>query len=366
MEDLACLWLLTQQTLKLPPAAFRRVVAHTANPRDLLNLPPDTRTALLLSKQHLDKLNRVLARRHADQDLQSDLQRAKVGILCRHSDNYPPLLKEIYDAPPLLYFRGRSELLTNPLFALVGSRRPSRTGRSDAEAFARALSEVGMTVVSGMALGVDGAAHCGALIGGGSTIAVLGTGVDQCYPRSNASLYERIAHEGLLISELPVGSPPMRHQFPRRNRIISGMSLGVLVVEAALRSGSLITARQALEQNREVFAIPGSIHNPASRGCNSLIKQGAKLVEQLDDILEEFAGWLDSAPSSACGHTANASAVDIETSSPIYQALGFEPVDIDTLAQNLGLPISELLSLLSDLEVEGWVEQFRGAWQRSR
>jgi DNA processing protein len=295
------------------------------------------------------------------------LHKANVDVLCWHDESYPLLLKEIYDSPPLLYYRGRRELLNKPFLAVVGSRRPSRVGRNDAQAFAHALSRTGLTVVSGLALGVDGAAHQGALGAEASTIAVLGTGVDQCYPRSNAALYEQIAQEGLLISELPLGSPPLRHQFPRRNRIISGMSLGVLVVEAALRSGSLITARQALEQNREVFAIPGSIHNPASRGCNSLIKQGAKLVEQLDDILEELSGWFDGAEAGCAGHTGSEfTSLDAPADSPVYRALGYDPIDVDTLAQLLGLPMSELLSMLSDLEVAGWVEQYRGAWQRSR
>lgn len=367
MEHFACLWLLTQQTLKLPPTNFRCLISRVTHPRYIFDLPQAELAALKLSRQHLDRLEKVLARNTPEQEIAAALHKANVDVLCWHDDSYPALLKEIYDGPPLLYYRGRRELLNKPLFAVVGSRRPSRIGRGDAQAFANALSRAGLTVVSGMALGVDGAAHLGALTGGASTIAVLGTGVDQCYPRSNAALYEQIAHEGLLISELPLGSPPLRHQFPRRNRIISGMSLGVLVVEAALRSGSLITARQALEQNREVFAIPGSIHNPASRGCNSLIKQGAKLVEQLDDILEELSAWFDGAGASGAAASDDTySDLDVQTDSPVYRALGYDPIDIDTLAQDLGLPIAELLSILSDLEVDGWVEQFRGAWQRSR
>lgn len=361
MEHFAGLWLLTQQTLQLTPANFRRLIANVLHPRQILNLPKEDWAALSLSSQHLDKLDRVLARRNPEQEITSGLYHANANILCWHDIDYPALLKEIHDAPPLLYYRGRSELLNKPLCAVVGSRRPSRCGIGDAERFGKALSQVGMTVVSGMALGIDAAAHRGALAAASSTIAVLGTGVDQCYPRSNRALFEQIGTEGLIISELPLGSPPLRHQFPRRNRLISGMSLGVLVVEAALRSGSLITARQALEQNREVFAIPGSIHNPASRGCNNLLKQGAKLVEDVDDILEEFSGWNDRNHIAPSDH-----AVNSETNSPVYQALGFEPTDIDTLADNLGLPIADLLSLLSDLEVEGWVEQYRGAWQRSR
>jgi len=366
VENIAYLWLLAQQTLALPPAGFRKLIERIEDPRQLLHLPPEQWAALALSTQHRQALDRALSRHHPDEIIAESLHQANADLLCWHDADYPALLKEIYDAPPLLYYRGRRELLGGALFAVVGSRRPSRIGHGDAHAFGKALSNTGLTVVSGMALGVDGAAHLGALSGASSTIAVLGTGVDRCYPRGNAALYERIAAEGLLLSEFPLGSPPLRHQFPRRNRLISGMSLGVLVVEAAVRSGSLITAQQALEQNREVFAIPGSIHNPASRGCNRLIKQGAKLVESLDDILEEYSAWLAHTQAEALSGVEARSLPGANSNSPVYQALGFEPVAADLLAQHLGLAIAELLSLLSELEVEGWVEQNQGGWQRCR
>ncbi len=364
MENTAHLWLLTQQALALPPAAFRKLIDCVEDPRQLLTLSAAECAALALSSQHRCALERALSRPNPEEAIAESLYKANANLLCWHDVAYPALLKEIYDAPPLLYYRGHGELLSQALFAVVGSRRPSRIGHGDAHAFAKALSNAGLTVVSGMALGVDGAAHLGALSGKSSTIAVLGTGVDRCYPRGNAALYERIADEGLLLSEFPLGSPPLRHQFPRRNRLISGMSLGVLVVEAAVRSGSLITAQQALEQNREVFAIPGSIHNPASRGCNRLIKQGAKLVEGLEDILEEYVGWLGQEQVPVVdGAMAQPNA---PANSPVYQSLGFEPTAADTLAQHLGLATPELLSLLSELEVEGWVEQYQGGWQRCR
>ncbi|WP_269618984.1 DNA-processing protein DprA [Zhongshania sp. BJYM1] len=362
MEILARRWLQAQQSLALSPAAFRRLMAAFHSPQSLLELTPLEQANFgINSTQHRALAQGFALADHGEVD--DLLARANAEILCWYDEDYPALLKEIHDAPPLLYYRGRRELLEKVLFAVVGSRRPSRIGKGDAQAFSAALGHAGFTVVSGLALGVDAAAHVGALATSSSTIAVLGTGVDQCYPRTNAALYQQIACEGLLLSEFPLGSPPLRHQFPRRNRLISGMSLGTLVVEAAIHSGSLITARQALEQNREVFAIPGSIHNPASRGCNALIKQGAKLVETLADIIDEFSGW------TANDHVDNVvegGSEDSTVCSPIYIALGFEPLSLDELVQYCGLGVTETLAELSQLEVDGWVEQQRGGWQRSR
>ena len=361
MEILARRWLQAQQVLALTPAGLRRVMTACDDPRAILEMSSAWQIRFGISPTHRRLLEKQLALpNHGTIDEQ--LAKANAEVLCVHDDDYPALLKEIHDPPSLLYYRGRRELLNQVLFAVVGSRRPSRMGYRDAQAFAKALGVAGFTTVSGMALGVDAAAHVGALATPSSTIAVLGTGVDLCYPRSNATLYEQIGREGLLLSEYALGSPPLRHQFPRRNRIISGMSLGVLVVEAAIHSGSLITARQALEQNREVFAIPGSIHNPASRGCNALIKQGAKLVETLTDIVEEFSAWTNTdLAEPACELSSGAEVV-----SQVYDALGYEPLSLDELVQHCGLTITEALAELSELEVDGWVEQQRGGWQRSR
>ena len=359
MEILARRWLQTQQILRLSPANFRRLMSAFNTPHALLERPASELIQFGVGATQLQALATELGR--SDHGAVDDvLKNANAELVCWHDDDYPALLKEIHDAPPLMYYRGRRELLNQLLFSVVGSRRPSRMGHSDAKAFASALGQAGFTVVSGMALGVDAAAHIGAISTPASTIAVLGTGVDCCYPRTNTALYQQIGVEGLLLSEFPLGSPPLRHQFPRRNRIISGMSLGVLVVEAAIHSGSLITAKQALEQNREVFAIPGSIHNPASRGCNALIKQGAKLVETLADIVEEFSGWTSSELPSA--------PTDTESSvvSKVYDALGYEPQSLDELVQYCGLGVTATLAELSELEVEGWVEQQRGGWQRCR
>jgi DNA processing protein len=247
-----------------------------------------------------------------------------------HSDLYPRLLHELADPPVALWVRGNPDLLSLPQLAMVGSRNPTPHGRETAHRFAAHLSRCGLVITSGLALGIDTASHEGALQADGSTIAVCGTGLDVAYPRGNSTLAELIASQGALVSEFPLGTPPMKAHFPRRNRIICGLALGTLVVEAALQSGSLITARLAAEQGREVFAIPGSIHNPLTRGCHRLIRQGAKLVESADDIFEELgslAGTLtpyvqprktvDSQPKSAGllhkGHKI------------LLDALGFEP-----------------------------------------
>ena len=207
------------------------------------------------------------------------------GIITLAEPQYPALLLAIPDPPPLVYVLGQVPLLSNMSLAIVGSRNATAQGVRDAERFARVFSEAGLTIVSGLAQGIDAAAHRGGLCGRGSTIAVLGTGIDVVYPKANASLAERIASEGLLLSEFPLSTPPVAHNFPRRNRLISGLSRGCLVVEAAAASGSLITARSAADQGREVFAIPGSIHSPLSKGCHALIKAGAKLVESAEDVL---------------------------------------------------------------------------------
>ena len=275
--------------------------------------------------------------------------------------DYPALLREIADPPPWLYLQGEAEVLQEPQLAVVGSRKPSASGLGDASAFAAELATAGFVVTSGLAVGIDAAAHRGALAASGRTVAVLGSGLDRLYPAQHRALARQIVDSGgALLSELPLGTPPRPAQFPSRNRIISGLSLGVLVVEAALRSGSLVTARLALEQNREVFALPGSIHNPASRGCNALIRQGAVLVTEVADIVAELGGWL--LPQSS----AQPQVVAAESDSPLLAALGFEPTPIDLLVERLQLPVPALLVALGDLELDGLVEQRGGAWLRCR
>jgi DNA processing protein len=267
---------------------------------------------------------------------------------------YPRLLLEIADPPPLLFAAGSLELLQRPSLAVVGSRNATAQGERNAESFARALSDCGFTVVSGLALGIDAAAHRGGLAGRGSTIAVLGTGIDILYPRRNAELAEQIAARGLLLSEFTLGTAPAASNFPRRNRLISGLSQGCLVVEAALASGSLITARAAADQGREVFALPGSIHSPLSKGCHALIKTGAKLVESADDILAELAGFRPSGSASTTTDAAPAPA------GGLLQHMGHDPVDVDSLCMRAGMSAEQVSSELLRLELDGRITSLPG------
>ncbi len=269
--------------------------------------------------------------------------------------DYPQALLNIADPPLLLYVKGRIDLLNKPALAIVGSRNATPQGISNAEQFAHVLSDSGLCIISGMAHGIDAAAHRGALRGQGSSIAVVGTGLDKVYPAANRDLAHQLAKSGVLISEFPLGTPPIGSNFPRRNRIISGMSVGCLVVEASQQSGSLITARQALEQGREVFAIPGSIHSPQSRGCHKLIKQGAKLVETAKDILEELAGQL----ATHATRTEN-TPVDTPQSTGILELIGFDPLSMDTLSHRSGLTVSQLSAMLLTLELEGRIAALPG------
>ena len=277
--------------------------------------------------------------------------------------DYPPLLLATVDPPPVLFAAGRRELLLRPSLAIVGSRSATAQGAANAEAFAHHLAGAGLTIVSGLALGIDAAAHRGALKAAAegvdaSTIAVLGTGVDVAYPASNRPLFEAIRNRGLLLSEFALGTPGIAHNFPRRNRIISGLVRGVLVVEAALRSGSLITARLAAESGREVFALPGSIHSPTARGCHRLIKEGAKLVESAQDILDELRIDADAGERRAPRPPAHGA---------LLAALGFDPVDLDTLAARTGRDAGSLAAELLELELSQDVERLPGnRYQRLR
>lgn len=270
---------------------------------------------------------------------------------------YPALLLETADPPLVLWVRGRIELLSAPSIAIVGSRNPTPQGIETARAFAAQLSRTGWTVCSGLALGIDGAAHDGALDGPGSTIAVVGTGLDQDYPARHRKLAARIAHEGAIVSEFAIGTPPLPAHFPVRNRIIAGLSRGTLVVEAAVQSGSLITARMALEAGRDVFAVPGSIHSPQSRGCHALIKQGAKLVDQVSDLVDELGGSPPTEPTRAGGETAPAD--------PLLDAMGWDVIDLDQLVARTGRSAADLSASLLDLELAGRVTRMPGPlWQR--
>jgi DNA processing protein len=264
--------------------------------------------------------------------------------------DYPKTLLEIADPPAVLYCKGRRSLLSQSCLGVVGSRNATPQGVRDAEAFAQALSDAGLTIVSGLALGIDAAAHRGGLAGAGSSVAIIGTGLDRIYPARNKALAHRLAENGLIVSEFALGTPPLPGHFPRRNRLISGLSRGVLVVEAAPNSGSLITARVATEQGREVFAIPGSIHSPLSRGCHALIKQGAKLVESAADILDELA-WQQRLTPPVLREA---------PSDPVLDALDGAPTTPDTLAQRTGLTLDALSAKLLTLELDGRIASLPG------
>ncbi len=267
---------------------------------------------------------------------------------------YPQRLLEIPDPPSLVYVKGRVDLLNAPALAIVGSRNATPQGLANAEAFAAALSDAGLSIVSGLALGIDAAAHRGGLRGASSTVAVIGTGIDRVYPARNQELARCIAEDGAILSEFPLGTPALKENFPRRNRIISGLARGCLVVEAADRSGSLITARLAGEQGRDVFAIPGSIHSPLSKGCHRLIKQGAKLVDDARDILDE----LNMSPSAM--RPPAVEAMTDAASARLLDQLSFDPCDVDTLAARSGLTAEKLYAMLLQLELEGLVASLPG------
>ena len=308
------------------------------------------------------------------------------GVLTLHDADYPNLLREIHDPPPVLFYRGEPTLLNHPQLAIVGSRNPSRSGKDTALEFAKHLSEAGFVITSGMALGIDTAAHQGALAARKLTVAVAGTGLDRVYPARNRELAHQIADHGVLISEFPPGTPPLAANFPRRNRIISGLSIGTLVVEAARQSGSLITARMAMEQSREVFAIPGSIHNPLARGCHALIRQGAKLVETASDIMEELSPLMRlmysrqpiespdhrPGPPIAPGETGNnPNNQELNEYLPsaahqqLYAQIGYEPTTIDTLVERSQLTTEAVSAMLVELELKGCVTSNSGLYTRA-
>lgn len=296
--------------------------------------------------------------------LQEEVGPGQRRIVALGDADYPPDLLQIEDPPPVLYLTGVAPVSWPVAIAVVGSRNPTPQGLINARHFARSFAQAGFGVVSGLALGVDGAAHEGALEdatdGRVATVAVVGTGLDRVYPRQHLALARRIEQAGLIVSEYPIGTPPLPENFPKRNRIIAALSRGTVVVEAALQSGSLITARQAAEQGKDVFAIPGSIHSPQSRGCHALLKQGAKLVETAEDVLEEIR--LPNGQPAARQQVANAAtdASSQPADDPLLAALGFDPVSLDALVARTGIAPAWLQGQLLELELQGKVERLPG------
>jgi DNA processing protein len=399
--DHLCAWMRLAGTPGVGRGTARELLAKFGPPQDILaqghsaltqHLPQAMATALKTeSPEHVERV--VVLRAW----LQADATRC---VIAMDDARFPRQLLDTADPPLMLFAQGDVALLQAPSIAIVGSRNTTAQGSDNARAFARSLSQSGYTVVSGLALGIDGAAHEGALLGAasgpaggvakvGSTIAVVGTGLDRIYPAKHAPLARDIAAHGLLLSEFFLGTPPLAENFPQRNRIIAGLAQGTLVVEAALRSGSLITASMAIECGREVFAIPGSIHSPQSHGCHALIKQGAKLVETAQDVLEELSRSVarrpagdGAAPSDAAnatqadntcstgstGHAANAApraaglAASLHASlhASLLDAMGFDPVTLDAVLARTGLPTASAQAQLWELEMEGAVHRLPG------
>lgn len=349
MEADDAAWLSLARVPGLGPAAFLRLLRALGGPEQILAAAP-ARLQPLVTPALLESL---LATRH--QPLPADwrvwLDQPHHFILTLADSRYPSALLQLSDPPPLLFAMGDAACLTLPALAVVGSRKATLAGQRTAERLSRVLAQAGLCIVSGLAAGIDAAAHRGALDADGRTIAVVGTGLDRVYPARHRALAHAIAERGLLLSEFALGAPPLPAHFPRRNRIISGLSRGCLVVEAALDSGSLITARLALEQGRDVFAVPGPIDAPQSEGCHRLIKQGACLVDRADDVLEEF-GLLPSGPSTRTRTTA----VEARPAVPDWlDALGYTTFDADEASHVSGLTAGEVCAILFEMEMAGLV-----------
>ncbi len=331
-----------------------------------LGRPLEEIAGMLDSETGRERLSRFLARRIEPPDRRlmeeqlARIEKENWGLVSLSDESYPRLLREIPDPPPVLFYAGELEALAGPSICIVGSRRSSRRGLINASNIARELSERGIHVVSGLARGIDGAAHEGALAGGGGTSAVLGCGVDVVYPSEHFALVERIVERGCVLSEFPLGTPPLRHHFPRRNRILSGLSLGVVVVEADLGSGAMGTAQWACDQNRDVFAVPGPIDYPGSRGPHRLIRDGATLIEGAGDILAAFPclAGREKERGTAAGAAVPESLSEEERG--LLSALDVEPKHIDELLQFCHIPPAVALSLLLDLEMRGIVASCGG------
>jgi len=353
-------WLTVYHAPRVGSVAFHQLLERFACPAAILAASSGKLGSLGLAQETIDAF-RQPDLRAIERDLEWSENPGNCIITCRDPD-WPEQLSQLPDAPPLLYVHGNASLLREPQLAMVGSRNPTPSGTQTARDFARHLAATGLIITSGLALGIDAASHQGALDAAAPTIAVMGTGLDRVYPARHRDLARAIAQYGALVSEFPIGTPPLAENFPRRNRIISGLCIGTLVVEAALRSGSLISARYAAEQGREVFAIPGSIHNTLARGCHTLIRQGAKLVETAQDIIDELAPH-----AGAClPHMATDSGTLDETRQlaeeylQLLEIIGFDNTSIDRLVAGCGLTPAEVSSMLLQLEMEGYVASSPG------
>jgi len=359
-------WLALIRAPKVGPITFLRFIDYFGSPRNVFEADRTTWHEVGIKNELLDYLQNP-DWSAVEKDLEW-LSQADNHLLTLEHPGYPPRLREIHDPPPILFVRGNYKLLTSTQVALVGTREPSPSGESIAADLAKRLVGAGFTITSGMALGIDAASHRATLAEAGHTIAVLGTGVDRVYPRQHYELAHEISEKGALVSEFLLGMSAKAAHFPRRNRVISGLSLGTVVVEASLSSGALITAHQAIEQGREVFAIPGSIYSPWSKGCHKLIKEGAKLIETADDIIEELIAYI-----SPLAHYSKTTTVPFVSASPVEKkeeldadylqllaCLGTKPTSVDHLVEQSGLTAGMVSSMLLILEMNGLVASQTG------
>lgn len=353
-------WLTLYHAPSVGPVTFSKALDYFGSPEEVLG---SSRVLLsksgIFKKDALDFLTQTESRRA--QSIAKDLHWLEgddAHILLLDGEEYPALLAEISDPPPLLFVRGNPDALLLPQLAIVGSRNPDAVGKEIARDFARKLARAGLTITSGMALGIDAEAHKGAL-DGGKTVAVTGTGLDRVYPARNRDLAHEIVKQGAIVSEFAIGTEPRPENFPRRNRIISGLSIGTLVIQAARKSGSLITARMSMEQGREVFAIPGSIHNPLARGSHLLIRQGAKLVETTEDIVEELGGMLNLLREQLVEHASSEGDLTNEELDPevkqVLSAISHETMLVDQVVEMCGLTTEAVSSIIMRLEINGEV-----------
>ncbi len=363
---------------------YQKLLTHFSDPSAVFGANQTKLKSSEVSQKVAESIQQHNDLGSADHDIEWLQSAENHSIITLHCNEYPALLKRIDNPPPILFIKGNHALLKDPQLAIIGSRNPTKSGTDNALSFAKHLGRTGLCITSGLALGIDGSAHKGALQANGPTIAVIATGIDRVYPASHRELAHEIVKNGAIVSEFPIGTQPKAENFPRRNRIISGLSYGTLVVEAALQSGSLITARLAMEQNREVFAIPSSIHNPLAKGCHQLIRQGAKLVETAEDILEEMANVIDlstleqndgqqnyphqntlNSDQGALSHQQkNSEKNNSEDSNAEYQnvldKMGFDPTPIDQLVIDTGYSPEALSAMLLMLELQNQISSNGG------
>ena len=364
-------WLTVSQAPRIGVIKFYNLINQIGEPEDIIKAGKDE-----LRKAGLDEKTIRFLRNPPPDKIKPNLHwMAKPNHIIRtfNCQQYPEGIKELKDPPPLLYIKGNEDLLKEPQIAVVGSRQPTSGGQANAKGFARDLAKAGLLINSGMALGIDTIAHEAALVSGSTTVAVIATGPDKIYPAKNKHLAERIAEQGVLVSEFPIGTTLVRANFPRRNRLISGLSLGVVVIEASMQSGALITARLAAEQGKDVFAVPGSIHNPKAQGCHHLIQQGAKLVQKTGEILIELQPQLEQhlqekeqSKISKDDHDKPRHSQEnlSDTNKDILEAMGYDPVDVDTLAMRCRLSVQTVSVALLTLELENYVGEDNGIYTR--